>query len=53
MKHGKGVWMKGKMRFEGLYEQDVANGHGTCIWSNGDKYEGEYASGARQVRLDL
>ena len=27
-----------------VYTGDCANGHGTCTWPNGDKYEGAWAN---------
>ena len=29
-------------KYEGEWQDDKPNGHGTFIWADGDKYEGEY-----------
>jgi len=29
-------------RFEGHWKDDLKEGHGRCIWKNGDIFEGNY-----------
>ena len=46
MKHGKGIWTKGKPPkmtvYEGEYSLDKKLGFGKFIWASGNEYEGNY-----------
>ncbi|KAL9651759.1 hypothetical protein ABK040_014015 [Willaertia magna] len=45
VKHGEGVYKDGLNVYEGEFEQDVVNGKGKMIWSNGCSYEGNFVKG--------
>ncbi|MBK8558061.1 MAG: caspase family protein [Lewinellaceae bacterium] len=40
------IYKEGAARFEGAFQNSQPHGYGLCLYSNGDRYRGEWADGA-------
>jgi hypothetical protein len=41
--HGKGKYVSKAYMYEGEFEDGMKQGEGTCVWDNGDRYQGQFA----------
>lgn len=47
-RQGKGIYTCNEFKYEGEFEDDLFNGHGTIEFSDGRKYEGDFVKGQIQ-----